>query len=79
MEDLLRKQSELVYKTFVLWIGTLFILLVVTTIFIRDFSQEMERQARLQGGGNVDMMSAFYMADGLTLDQLERFMANPMI
>jgi len=43
MEDLLRKQSELVYKTFVLWIGTLFILLVVTTIFIRDFSQEMER------------------------------------
>ena len=59
MEGLLREQSVLVTKTFKLWVGTLFILLAVFTIFIYDFYQEMERQRRLQGGGNIDLMSAF--------------------
>jgi hypothetical protein len=66
MEALLQSQTELVAKSFVLWVGTLLIMLSTLVIFIRDFQNEMERQRRLNGGANVDVMSAFYMIDGLT-------------
>lgn len=43
MESLVQRQSTILWKTFELWIGTLFIMLSTMTFFIYDFTQEMER------------------------------------